>query len=143
MKKFLLPLAKYGSSRLVFRFFGSLEYSRLRLSFCPPAHSEPPQARPGADSVRAIFLMNPPMGFLDFLNFSLLPFFFPPPPMPAAQKAGGGANSVRAIFRIHRQLEFFKLEEAASLRSAANSYSFLCENEKDLSIRAKEIFSNL
>ena len=100
MKKFLLPLAKYGSSRLVFRFFGSLEYSRLRLSFCPPAHPEP-------------------------------------------RKAGRGANSVRAIFRIHRQLEFFKLEEAASLRSAANSYSFLGENEKDLSIRAKEIFSNL
>ena len=52
-------------------------------------------------------------------------------------------NSVRAILRIHRQLEFFKSEEAASLRSAANLYSFLGEKEKDLSIRAKEIFSNL
>jgi hypothetical protein len=40
-------------------------------------------------------------------------------------------------------LEFFKPEEAASLRSAANLYSFLGENEKDLSIRAKEIFSYL
>jgi len=41
-------------------------------------------------------------------------------------------------------LEFRKPEEAASLRSAANLYSFLGENEKNLSnlsIRAKEIFS--
>ncbi len=52
-------------------------------------------------------------------------------------------NSVRAILRIHRQLEFFKSEGAASLRSAANLYSFFDENEKDLSIRAKEIFLNL
>jgi len=37
-------------------------------------------------------------------------------------------------------LEFRKPEEVASLRSAANLYSFLGENEKDLSIRAKEIF---
>ncbi len=49
-------------------------------------------------------------------------------------------NSVRAILRIHRQLEFCKPREAASLRSAANLYSFLGEKEKDLSIRAKEIF---
>jgi len=33
--------------------------------------------------------------------------------------------------------------EAASLRSAANLYSFLAENEMHLSIKAKEIFSNL
>jgi len=37
-------------------------------------------------------------------------------------------------------LEFCNPEEAASLRSAANSYCFCGENEKDLSIRAKEIF---
>jgi len=37
-------------------------------------------------------------------------------------------------------LEIRKPEEAASLRSAANLYSFLGEKEKDLSIRAKEIF---
>jgi hypothetical protein len=38
-------------------------------------------------------------------------------------------------------LEFRKPEQAASLRSVANLYSFLGEKEKDLSIRAKEIFS--
>ena len=32
-----------------------------------------------------------------------------------------------------RQLEFFKLEEAASLRSAANLYSFWGENELAIS----------
>jgi hypothetical protein len=49
-------------------------------------------------------------------------------------------NSVRAILRIHRQTGFFKRLEAASLRSAANLYSFLGENEMRLLIRAKEIF---
>jgi len=64
--------------------------------------------------------------------------FLPSRPEPAA--GGRGQNSVRAIFNIHRQLEIRKPEEAASLRSAANLYSFLGEKEKDLSIRAKEIF---
>ena len=59
----------------------------------------------------------------------------------APPAAARGRKQVRAIFNIHRQLEIRKLEEVASLRSAANLYSFLGENEKDLSIRAKEIFS--
>jgi hypothetical protein len=49
-------------------------------------------------------------------------------------------NSVRAILRIHRQSGFFKWLEAASLRLAANPYSFFGENEMHLSIMAKEIF---
>ena len=61
------------------------------------------------------------------------------PAVSEPRKARRG-NSVRAILRIHRQLEFRKPEEAASLRSAANLYSFFGEKEKDLSIRAKEIF---
>src|SRR3989344_1050530 len=47
--------SKYGSSRFVFRFFGGLECSRLRLLLCPPANSEPRKARRGQNSVRAIF----------------------------------------------------------------------------------------
>ena len=54
--------------------------------------------------------------------------------------SGFWAKKVRILSKRYRQLEFFKPEEAASLRSAANLYSFLGENEKDLSIRAKEIF---
>src|SRR3989338_3605337 len=42
-EKISFALPKYGSSRFVFRFFGSLECSRLRNSFCPPDPS-PPQA---------------------------------------------------------------------------------------------------
>jgi len=53
------------------------------------------------------------------------------------------AKSVRIFSNTHRQLEFFKSGEAASLRSAANLYSFLGENEKDLSIEAKEFFSSI
>ena len=45
---------KYGSSRFVFRFFGSLE-SLFGNSFCPPAPSEQRSARRGQNSVRAIF----------------------------------------------------------------------------------------
>src|SRR3990167_3101646 len=45
--------SKYGSSRFVFRFFGSLECSRLQNSFCPPTHSESRTAWRGANSVRA------------------------------------------------------------------------------------------
>ncbi|MBI2623845.1 MAG: hypothetical protein HYW65_04765 [Candidatus Liptonbacteria bacterium] len=61
-------------------------------------------------------------------------------PVTSEPRKARRGNSVRAILRIHRQLEFFKPEEAASLRSAANLYSFLGENEKLLSIKAKEIF---
>src|SRR3989344_9433954 len=53
-EKISFALPKYGGSRFVFRFFGSLECSRLQNSFCPPAHSEPRCARRGANSVRAI-----------------------------------------------------------------------------------------
>jgi hypothetical protein len=51
MKIFLLPLTKYGSSRFVFRFFGSLECSRRSRTACP----EPRSARRGLKLVRAIF----------------------------------------------------------------------------------------
>jgi hypothetical protein len=95
-KKISFALTKYASSRFVFGLFGSLEFSR-RSRVCPPAHSEPREAR-------------------------------------------RGEKQVRAIFRIHRQSGFCKRLEAASLRSAANLYSFFGENEMRLSIRAKEIF---
>jgi hypothetical protein len=51
MKIFLLPLIKYGSSRFVFRFFGSLECARLRRTACPEQRG----ARRGLKLVRAIF----------------------------------------------------------------------------------------
>src|SRR3989338_4611964 len=53
-EKISFALPKYGSSRFVFRFFGSLECSRLRLSFCPPAHSESREAGREQNFVRAI-----------------------------------------------------------------------------------------
>ena len=46
--------SKYGSSRFVFRFFGSLERARRSRTFCP-ATPEPRSARRGQNSVRAIF----------------------------------------------------------------------------------------
>ena len=51
--KISFALAKYGSSRFVFRFFGSLESSR-RSCDCCPAVSEPRGARQRENSVRAI-----------------------------------------------------------------------------------------
>src|SRR3989344_1247640 len=53
-EKISFALPKYGSSRFVFRFFSSLGCSRLRNSFCPPAHSESHEAGRGQNSVRAI-----------------------------------------------------------------------------------------
>src|SRR3989344_3039110 len=38
-EKIPFALPKYGSSRFVFRFFGSLECSQLQNSFCPPIPS--------------------------------------------------------------------------------------------------------
>jgi len=61
--------------------------------------------------------------------------FVPPEPRFARP------NSVRAIFRIHRNLEKCKSTGPPPPRAAANSYAFLGENEKDLSIMAKEIFN--
>jgi len=78
-------------------------------------------------------------GSLAVWNFCGEAAHFCPPAQSEPRKARRG-NSVRAILRIHRQTGFFKRLEAASLRSAANLYSFFGENEMHLSIRAKEIF---
>jgi len=82
-------------------------------------------------------------GSLAVWNFRGRAAHFCPPALSEPRKARRG-NSVRAILRIHRQLGFCKwIEEASrrqSRRSARISNGFLAENEKRLSIRAKEIF---
>ena len=59
---------------------------------------------------------------------------------PSPPQAGEDRIPFELFLIYTASWEIRKPEEAASLRSAANLYSFLGENEKDLSIRAKEIF---
>jgi hypothetical protein len=67
-KKFLLPFpacgrqAKYGSSRFIFRFFGSLECAAESLRIYSPPPYEPREAR-RANSVRAILRIHRSSGF--------------------------------------------------------------------------------
>src|SRR3989338_6285564 len=77
-EKISFALPKYGSSRFVFRFFGSLECSRLRNSFCPPAHSEPRTAWRGQNSVRAIFRIHRQLGKCKFGEVSSRRVLSPP-----------------------------------------------------------------
>jgi len=66
MKKFSFALTKYGSSRFVFRFFGSLECSwRSRANF-PPSRPEPAAGGRGQNSVRAIFNIHRQLGKCKF-----------------------------------------------------------------------------
>src|SRR3970282_652922 len=62
MKKFLFALTKYGSSRFVFRFFGSLECERRSRAFLLTPTPEPRSVRRG-NAVRAIFKIHRQKGF--------------------------------------------------------------------------------
>src|SRR3989344_8534254 len=91
-EKISFALPKYGSSRFVFRFFGSLECSRLRNSFCPPAHSEPRFARRGANSVRAIFRKHRQLGKSKFAEVASAP-----------PTAGAPVGDLMRLFVVKRQ----------------------------------------